>query len=87
MHKQLQFERYLGCRVDIKIDDGSVFIGNLEDEDWQFLHLTDCIVKFPKRKKFIKASKAVVRKLFVQSLVVYKCVRGEESGEELLHHK
>ena len=76
MHTQLQFERYLGCRVDIRMDDGRVFIGSLEDEDWQFLHLTDCIVKFPRKKNFVKAYKAVVRKLFIQSLLVYECVRG-----------
>lgn len=86
MRKQLQFERYLGCRVDIRMDDGRVFVGNLEDEDWQFLHLTDCLIKLPRKRNVTKAPNAVVRKLFIQTLIVYECARGEENGERLLHH-
>jgi|GEM_PF-6423201 small nuclear ribonucleoprotein (snRNP)-like protein len=77
MKPRLQFEKYLGAKVSIKMDDGNVFVGTLENEDWQFLHLTNCKVKTPKSRKFTSRPAAVVRKLFIQNLVVLEDSRGE----------
>ncbi|WP_042680515.1 hypothetical protein [Thermococcus paralvinellae] len=78
MKPKLQFEKYFGAKVSIKMDDGSVFVGTVENEDWAFLYLTDCHIKIPRSRKFTNRPAAVVRKLFIQNLVVIEYPKGGE---------
>ncbi|NJE08568.1 hypothetical protein E3E31_08545 [Thermococcus sp. M39] len=78
MKPRYQFlDKYKGCKVSIKMDDGGVFVGTLENEDWAFLYLTECHIKTPRSRKFTTRRAAVVRKLFIQNLVVLEESRGE----------
>ena len=77
MKPKLQFlDKYKGCKVSIKMDDGNVFVGTLENEDWAFLYLTECHIKTPRSRKYNSRPAAVVRKLFIQNLVVIEYPKG-----------
>ncbi len=78
MKPKFQFlDKYKSAKVSIKMDDGGVFVGTLENEDWQFLYLTECHIKTPRSRKFTNRPAAVVRKLFIQNLVVLEESKGE----------
>ena len=83
MEAKTQFvDRYKGHKVSIKMDDGTIFSGTLEDEDWNFLYLSNCQVRLSRGRKLNTRPDVAVRKIFIQNMLIFgEAERGEEQWE------
>jgi len=83
MKPRYQFlNKFKDCKVSIKMDDGTIFSGTLEDEDWNFLYLSNCQVRLSRGRKLNTKPDVAVRKIFIQNMLIFgEAERGEEQWE------
>ena len=80
MKPRYQFlNKFKDCKVSIKMDDGTIFSGTLEDEDWNFLYLSNCQIRLSRGRKLNTRPDVAVRKIFIQNMLIFgEAERGEE---------
>lgn len=83
MKPRYQFlNKFKDCKVSIKMDDGTIFSGTLEDEDWNFLYLSNCQIRLSRGRKLNTRPDVAVRKIFIQNMLIFgEAERGEEQWE------